>query len=202
MQRGGMPGSLLLDDRSVPDFRDHYLRLLRAAEGVSVAISRIRLGGLAIDVGDLLAPTRIRVMVMELSGLTLAMEAERLAEHPRARERLAALVQLLDEGRLQVRSAPLGGWAPDFTAFRIRDPGPGGSSHELLVGPHSMERPYPHRGPALASRHGDPAARRVQARFEELWNEAHDVGPPVRATLASALARCAPPALQASLPRG
>lgn len=182
----------LLDEHSNPDFRDHYLALLKSAGEVCVAASRIRLAGLQVEAEDLLAPRRIQVLVMELSGITLAMEAERLAEHPRARNRVTALVRLLDEQRLAVRSCPLGGWSPDFTVFESRGDENRGARFSVLVGPHWMDRPYPHRGPALTSLHrGEPAAR-VRLRFGQLWHDAHDVGGAVRATLHAALRRCGP----------
>jgi hypothetical protein len=190
--RAGMPLSTLLDDRSIPDFRDHYLRLMKAASQVFVAASRIRLGGLQVEVEDLLAPRRIQVLVMEMSGITLAMEAERLAEQPRARDRLETLVRLLDETRLSIRSCPLGGWSPDFSVFESATDGLGADRYTLLVGPHWMDRPYPHRGPALTSVHSGESVVRVRERFGQLWDEAHDVGGAVRGTLAMALARCGP----------
>ena len=183
----------LLDDRSIPDFRDRYQALLSGAGEVAVALSRVRLAGLQLEAGELLSPKRIRVVVMELSGITLAMEADRLAEHPRARERVQALAGLLEAGRLQVRSAPLGGWSPDFSIFVPREtPGPAASTPlwpTLMVGPHWMERPYPHRGPALTSIHRGTDASRALARFEELWSVAHDVSSAVTGTLRSALQR-------------
>jgi hypothetical protein len=190
--RAGMAPSTLLDDRSIPDFRDHYLRLMQSASEVCVAASRIRLGGLQIDAEDLLAPRRIQVLLVEMSGITLAMEAERLAEHPRARDRLATLVRLIDENRLSIRSCPLGGWSPDFSVFESRLTGSGFERFTLLVGPHWMDRPYPHRGPALTSLHSGEPAERVRQRFGQLWSEAHDVGGAVRGTLAMALRRCGP----------
>jgi hypothetical protein len=179
----------LLDDRSLPDLRDHYLRHLRQAREVAVALSRVRLAGLHVETAVLRAPSRIRVLVMEVSGLTLAMEAERLAEDRLGRERIATLAELARSRRLEIRSAPLGGWAPDFSVFS----GPDGAE-ALIVGLHWMDRPYPHRGPALASLHGKEAAARILARFEELWREAHDVGDAIARTLATALDRCGAPA--------
>jgi len=182
-----MTRTTLLDERSRPDFGDHYLRLLAEAEYVGVAASRIRLAGLQLDPMALASPTSLRVLLVELSGIALAMEAERLAEEPRARRRLAALVDLLDAGRLEVRSSPLGGWAPDFSVFQSR-----AGAHAALVGPHWLDRPFPHRGPALTSLHTGAEALRIRGRFNELWEDGHGVGDAVRSVLASALARCAP----------
>jgi hypothetical protein len=188
----------LLDDRSRPDFRDHYLALLEDARGVSVAASRIRLAGLQLDAHSLRRPGSLRVLVMELSGIALAMEAERVAEGPPShRLRVTTLRDLLNSGRLQVRSSPLGGWNPDFTVFRREgDPGMPLEQHlTVAVGPHWMDRPYPHPGPALnAFFHGRPALRSLH-RFEELWDRAHDVGDAVARILAAALVRTSPPGM-------
>lgn len=181
-----MTRTTLLDERSRPDFGDHYLRLLAQAEHVGVAASRIRLAGLQLDPLALASPGSLQVLLMELSGLALATEADRLAEDPRARRRLAALVELLDARRLEIRSSPLGGWAPDFSVFQSR-----AGAHEALVGPHWLDRPYPHRGPALTSLHTGAEALRIRSRFHELWEEGHGVGDAVRSVLASALSRCA-----------
>lgn len=183
----GMRRPLLLDERSRPDFGDHYLRLLEDAKHVVVATSRIRLRGLRLEPRALGAPRRIRVLLMELSGLTLSMEAERLAEEPRGRERLLSLVSLLDANRLQVRSSPLGGWSPDFSVFTGKQ-----GEETVLIGPHWLDRPYPHRGPALGSLHVGSAATSVRLRFEELWAEAHPVGDAVLGLLSTALDRCSP----------
>jgi hypothetical protein len=56
----------------------------------------------------------------------------------------------------------------------------GGSPHTLLLGNHWFHRPYPHRGPAWASRFGADGALRAHLRFGELWSGAHDIGPAVR----------------------
>ncbi len=186
----------LLDERSLPDLRDHYLRHLGQAREVAVALSRVRLAGLHVDAALLKVPRRIRVLVMEVSGLTLAMEAERLAEDRLGRERIATLAELARTRRLEIRSAPLGGWAPDFSIFS----GPEGAE-VVIVGLHWLDRPYPHRGPALASLHGREAAGQVLGRFEELWREAHDVGDAIARTLASALDRCGAPTRAADPPQ-
>lgn len=177
---------IVLDERSRPDFRDHYLGLLEEARAVSVAASRIRLAGLQVDAARLQRPDSIRVLVMELSGITLAMEAERISEaRPGGRERIAALGTLLSEGRLQVRSSPLAGWAPDFSVFQSRE----GASFTLALGTHWMDRPYPHPGPALNVLLEGPPARSALHRFDELWRQAHDVGEAILRTLTLALAR-------------
>ncbi len=127
---------------------------------------------------------------MELSGITLAMEAERISEaRPGGRERIAALSALLTEGRLEIRSSPLAGWTPDFSVFEARE----GMAATLALGTHWMDRPYPHPGPALNVLLPGQPARTALLRFDQLWQQAHDVGDAVRRTLTHALARTAGP---------
>ena len=56
----------------------------------------------------------------------------------------------------------------------------------MLSGFHWFERPYPHRGPALASLHVGEAAARAAKRHHELWERAHDVGPTIWSILSKA----------------
>src|SRR5690606_38328816 len=74
-------------------------------------------------------------------------------------------------GAAEVRSAPLGGWSPDFSVFHS-EAGPSA----VALGFHWFERPFPHRGPAFASIHGPAEAALALRRFEELWARAHDIG--------------------------
>ena len=71
---------------------------------------------------------------------------------------------LLEEGQLEVRSALLGGWPPDFKVFS-NEKGP----QSVVTGFHWVERPYPHRGPALS-----PMPIRLAAQgHAEPWKQAH-----------------------------
>jgi hypothetical protein len=126
------------------------------------------------------------VLVAEMNALHLDAEARGLQADARRAPNLDRLRALLESGRLEIRSSPLGGWSPDFTVFT----GPEGP-RAVLIGFHSFERPYPHRGPALASVHGEDAARLAARRHEEAWVRAHDVGPAVWSILSKARARVA-----------
>ena len=126
--------------------------------------------GFLLDVGDVL-----------LNALTLDAEARLIRADPTRAWRVELFRQMLEQRRLEIRSAPLGGWSPDFTVFADRD-GP----QALLTGFHWFERPYPHRGPALASVHFGDAARSGARRHLEVWEKAHDVGPAVWSILSKA----------------
>lgn len=174
----------LLDERARPDFRDLFGALARRADAISTAVTRVRLTTVDLSREELEDVVSLRVLVAELSALRLDAEARTLKADERRRANVTLLLEMLEEGRLEVRSAPLGGWSPDFTVFTA-DSTPLG----VLSGFHWFERPYPHRGPALASLHKGDAARMARGRFDELWDLAHDVGPAVWTILARALER-------------
>ena len=201
---GQDPGSsLLLDERSRPDFRDLYGRHAAAAASLCAAVRRVRLGGIDLEAEEIGRLQSLRLLVGEANALDLSAEADTLAADPSRRARLSMLAALLDDGRLEVRVAPLAGWSPDFSVFlppsdvsgggaRGAPPGPIRSHAPILmVGTHWFERPFPHPGPALgAVFHGEPALVAFR-RFEETWRTGHDLAGPIRAILKDALDRTA-----------
>lgn len=174
----------LLDERTRPDFRTLYGRLIREARSLAVAVTRVRLSTLDLAEEDVRDLVSMRVLVAELNALTLDAEARLLRSDPRRAYRIDLYRRLLESGRLEVRSAPLGGWSPDFSVFADAD-----GATAVLIGFHWFERPYPHRGPAFASVHHAAAARLAADRHAELWDGAHDVGPAVWSILSKAAGR-------------
>jgi hypothetical protein len=166
--------SLLLDERSRPDFRSVFGALAQGSTDIAVAVTRVRLSTLDLTHAELERVETMRVLLTELNALTLDAEARLIRADPGRAWRIELFRLMLEQGRLEIRSAPLGGWSPDFTVFA--DPG---GPHALLKGLHWFERPYPHRGPALASVHFGDAARLAARRHLDVWNRAHDVGPAV-----------------------
>ena len=162
------------DERGRPDFRDVFGALVRRSTDVATAVRRVRLSTVDLTPEELGGTEHFRVLVAEINALRLDAEARNLQLDPRRAPNAELLRQMLEAGRLEVRSSPLGGWMPDFTVFS----GPEGPT-AVLVGRHRFERPYPHRGPALASVHGADAARLAARRHEEIWTRAHDVGPAI-----------------------
>lgn len=173
---------VLFDERGRPDFRDVFLGLARRATAIATAVTRVRLRTLDLRDDDLPRVRSLRVLVSEVNALHLDAEARVLLGHPRRAPTVRMLAERLEAGRLEVRSAPLGGWAPDFTVFSDDDD----SAFAVLTGYHWLERPYPHRGPALAALHGQEAAHLAGRRHAELWEVAHDVGPALWSLLARA----------------
>jgi hypothetical protein len=173
--------AVLLDERRRPDFRDIFGALARRSTDIAVAVTRVRLSTVDLGPGELEGLRSLRVLVAEVSALHLDAEATSLLQLPRRAPNVRFLTAMLEEGRMEVRSAPLGGWSPDFTIFsEASDP------LAVLTGFHWFERPYPYRGPALASLHGVEPARLARGRFQELWEAAHDVGPALWSILARA----------------
>ncbi len=180
---------VLLDEKSRPDFRGVYGRLIEEAEGVDIAIRKIRLSGISLGRSELEGPRRIRLLLSQINIVALAAEGEAMASDRAGRGRLIILLKLMASGVIRVRSSPLGGWAPDFSIFHRRGAGP-----VLLAGPHWFARPYPHRGPALASVHYDREAARIGRRFDGIWQDGHEVGMPLQRVLQSSLDRVPAPA--------
>jgi hypothetical protein len=112
--------------------------------------------------------------VAEVNARTVEEEAYALRMAPERQENLTRIVGLLQSGRMEIRSAPLGGWSPDFSVFS-HETGP----RSVLLGLHWFQKPFPHRGPAWATLFGEEAALRAQARFREIWEGAHDIGPAI-----------------------
>lgn len=175
------PG-VLIDERCRPDFRSVFGSLARGASEISTAVTRVRLATLDLSDDELASVEEFRVLVAELNALRLDSEARAVRTEPGRARNVALLLEMLHAGRLQVRSAPLGGWSPDFTVFAR-----GATAQAVLTGFHAFERPYPHRGPLLASLHGPEGARLALQRFEDVWTAAHDVGPALWSILSSTL---------------
>ena len=173
--------AVLLSDRGRPDFRDVFVDAVRRSVDVAVAVTRVRLSTLDLETDDLARLESMRVLVVELNALTLDAEARLIRADPQRAARVSLYRDLLESGRLEVRSAPLGGWSPDFTVFAGEE-GPSA----VLCGRHWFQRPHPHRGPALASLHYGEAARMASSRHAELWRGAHDVGTAVWSILSKA----------------
>jgi hypothetical protein len=166
---------LLLDERSLPSFRTTFGALLSRSATVETAIRQIRLGAVDLSAGELNRLTRLRVLVAEVNAQTVEGEAYAMAVDPSKRKNLNRVLSLLRAGVLEIRSAPLGGWSPDFSVFSNRD-GP----QDLLLGLHWFHRPFPLRGPAWAIQLGPDEATAARSRFLEIWSSAHDIAPAIR----------------------
>ena len=174
----------LLDERSPTPFRQVFGRLLSRSTGLDTAIRRIRLSGVDLSAEEVGGLDRLRILVADINAQTLEEEAFALLMDPGKRETLRRIQTLLGEGTLELRSAPLAGWSPDFSIFSSPR-GPQG----LLMGLHWIQRPFPHRGPAWMACFGPCEARKGQERFNELWVGAHEIGHPILKLLKRATSR-------------
>jgi hypothetical protein len=163
-----------LDERSPRPFRAVFGELLSQSTGIDTAILRIRLGAVDLSAGEVASLQRFRVLLAEVNARTVEEEAYALRADPEKRTNLIRIMSLLQAGRLELRSAPLGGWSPDFSVFRS----PAGPQ-AVILGLHWFKRPFPHRGPAWATVFGGEEAARAATRFQAIWDEAHDIGPAV-----------------------
>ena len=170
----------LLDERSHPDFRRTYGTLMARATRLDVALTHLRLATLDLTEAEIARIARVRLLLAQVSAVALDAEAHALFNRRDRAAHLRRLAPLLDAGRVEVRSAPLAAWSPDFSIFGVED-GP----FALVVGPHRFEQ-LGLGGPSLASVHGGDEALRTLGRFEEMWAAAHDVAPAIAGILAHA----------------
>jgi hypothetical protein len=182
----GLPPSpaVLFDERGRPDFRDVFGALARVSVDIATAVTRVRLSTVDLTTGEMEGVEHFRVLVAEMNALRLDAEARSLQADPRRAPNAELLRGLVESGRLEIRSAPLAGWTPDFSVFSDAT-GP----TAVLTGLHWFERPYAHRGPAFGAVHTGDAARLAARRHDEVWERAHDVGPAVWNILSKARSR-------------
>jgi hypothetical protein len=178
----------LIDERSRPGFRELFGRLARRATALDVALTHLRLSTLDLSERELASVRRIRLLLAEVSAVSLDAEAHALLHRAPTAANLRRLSAQLALGTIEVRSAPLGGWAPDFSIFRT-DQGPCAA----LIGPHRFDRGPGHEGPVLASLHGGADAARLALRFADIWGRGHDIRPAIAGILARAERRSPTP---------
>jgi hypothetical protein len=167
-------GAFLLHERARPSFREVFGRFLAVSTEMDAAILHVRLGAVDLTAAEMQANRRMRVLVAEANARTLEGEAYALLRDREKRVNLDRILALLENEILHLRSAPLGGWSPDFSVFSRE-----GEPTRLLLGLHWFRRPFPHRGPAWAAGFGAREARLAKGRFETIWEQAHDIGTPV-----------------------
>jgi len=172
---------VLIDDRSRPGFRELFGRLARRSSGLDVALTHLRLSTLDLSEREIGHVGRIRLLLAEVSAASLDAEAHAILNRGPMAANLRRLATLMSLGRIEVRSAPLGGWAPDFSVF-TNESGP----YVVLVGPHRFDRGLVHEGPVLASLHEGECAARVSVRFGEIWSRGHDIRPAIAGILGRA----------------
>lgn len=174
--------AILLDDRSTPPLRTLIGALLARAQTADFAISRMRLDGLDLGGGELARLERCRVLLGRLDARTLEEMMGGGDQGAARRHHLRALREFLASGRVEVRSAGVVAWNPDFSVLDGLHDAP--APRVALVGAHYFLRPFPIDGVAQTMMLTSPTQiGRVSERFEELWDQGYDVGEVVRAAL-------------------
>lgn len=198
--------SLLIDDAAQPSLRVHIGRLLSTCARADIAVSHVRLPALDLTANETRRVQHCRILLGRLEARAL-MDFGFVDEH--SDERLHTLLQFLGSGRVEIRSAGLGAWSPDFSIYRelsgdahgdacavdaqddayavgnhgnARPVGRHGSA--CLIGAHYFRDPMTSNGPSFtALLHDADAVACALARFEALWERSHDVLEPVVAAI-------------------
>lgn len=170
----------LFDEVADGGFQGHFRSELRDAWTLDLALKRLRLTG--IDIGEELDHLRsIRLVLARVSASALDAEAHALMARAEAGDRLGYFLRIMEEGRMRIRVAPLGGWYPDFSVFSdARGP------RSVLLGFHQFEGALSLPGPVLSARFGRRGAVLARRRFEEIWTRSHDVLPAIQTILSRA----------------
>ena len=165
--------STLFDDAARPPLRQRIGDLLATCAHAEIAVGHIRLAALDLTEEETRSVRRCRILLgrLEVRALTDFGYAD-----PAADERMAALLAFLESGRVQVRSAGLGAWSPDFSIYR----GAPAADPVCLLGAHYFREPPSSNGPSFTALLTDPFSTAIAlARFETLWARGHDVLEPV-----------------------
>lgn len=169
---------MLIDDVSQPTLRFHIGRLLSACTRADIAVSHVRLSALDLTAKETRGILYCRILIgrLEARALTDFGFAD-----DRSDERLHALLEFLDSGRTEIRSAGIGAWSPDFSIYREPIGVRGGV---CLIGAHYFRDPVTANGPSFTALLRDEnAVACALSRFESLWERSHDVLEPVIAAI-------------------
>lgn len=171
--------SSLIDDASRPPLRMCIGRLLSSCVRADIAVGHVRLSVLDLTADETRGIQQCRILLGRLEARALTdfgfVDAG-------SDERLLALLAFLGSGRVEIRSAGLGAWSPDFSIYR----GLSGAAHgsACLIGAHYFRDPVISNGPSLTALLDDEdSVERALVRFEALWERSHDVLEPVIAAI-------------------
>ena len=157
--------NIVLTETGEPSLRYVIGALLARSHSADFAIANIRLAHIDIGAAEI-QNVRMRILVGRF-------EAAHTSD-PVLAGRMEGLAALIRSGTVQLRSAGMGTWLPDFSVYRLES----GCAPRAacLVGAHYFSAP-PCSGPSLTSVHTDAhSVGTVAARFNELWEMGHDVG--------------------------
>jgi hypothetical protein len=114
----------LIDDASRPTLRERIGRLLSTCASAEIAVGHIRLAALDLTEHETRGVKRCRILLGRLDARALTDFGFADAG---VDDRMRALLAFLESGRIEIRSAGLGAWSPDFSVYRgLRDGGRAG----------------------------------------------------------------------------
>lgn len=163
----------LIDDRSRPTLREQIGQLLTSCATADIAVGHIRLAALDLTPAETLGVRRCRILLGRLDASALNDFG-----HPddRVDTHLHTLRAFLESGRVEIRSAGLSAWSPDFSVYG----GPGDADSICLMGAHYFRDPVALNGPSFTAMLTDArSVTSAMARFDALWERSHDVLEPV-----------------------
>lgn len=179
---GGMTDttSVLLDTTSSPAAREVIGSLLAVATHADIAVRNIRLAALDLSADETRGIARCRVLIGQLDVNALSFPGIACDEG----ERLRVLLDFVTSDRVEVRSAGMGVWLPDFSVYRRTASAGADAFAACLVGAHYFHaRPAE---PAFTCVLREPqAVRQARRRFDGLWAGGHDVREAVIAAITS-----------------
>lgn len=174
---------VLLDELNSPTVRETIGQLFATSERADLAIARVRLAAVDLDVAEIAGLQRCRLLLSRFDA-DLLHDAAGAEMRPERRAVLQRLFAWTQSGRLEVRSAGASSWVPDFSVYH----NVAGSGDVLLLGAHYFQSIFSGHGAALTCcLRQASSVRRAAQRFEELWERAYDVLPIIAEGLAQTL---------------
>jgi hypothetical protein len=168
--------STLIDDRSLPSLRQRIGALLGSCTRADIAVGHIRLAALDLTEPETRHVERCRILLGRLEVRSLVDFGP---DDDAATSRLSELLRFLESGRVEVRSAGIGAWTPDFSVYRGAPDG-----DACLIGSHYFREPAV-EGATFTTFLTDAASVALALeRFGELWQRSHDVYEPVLTAVA------------------
>jgi hypothetical protein len=179
------PAGVIVAEASSPDPRRVLGRLLRRSTCFDLAIGRVRLASIDFSVRDLLPVERCRVIVGGFDNRALLGAVGAAAAVPAHARNLRSLKKIIATGRLQLRSAGLWRWEPDFclaSGAGLRPWFPAGTA--AMVGCLGLSGPLACTIPRFACLvGGTPSTDVIRGSFDRLWVAGHDILDVVAAAL-------------------
>lgn len=182
--------NMLIDEKGAPTPRQLIGQLLGSATHAEIAVSHVRLGAIDLGAAETQNVQHCRVLLDRLDAGSLASldwsAAAAAAAGPasaaaiddavrKAAHSAAALLRFITSDRVELRSAGVSSWRPDFSIYRGLSALPSAPPAVCLVGAHYFGQPP--AMPAFTCVCDDAAAVALALRrFDQLWERSHDVG--------------------------